>query len=289
MHHNDEDAEWINVQHRDNSEENLENSYSKDLTFYDECLDSAELAKRIILAESTVQEFIPAIRQTSHHPIHTTVGSIGRFTPCAASEDVPQSALASTRRLTRDLTEVLKATINGADWIQGEARSVMFDKAKHLLFTVGFPDGLDRGSQVESFYAAFPDVDETFFDPYLESRRLLTTRQFRGNITANFRATDVNAVYSPQEHNVNIFAALLQPPFFFNNGPASMNYGGLGQVISQEIMHAYDAAGMNTNYLNQRVDLRGTPTMKAYAEKVTCLRSSYEKVRTHISLLRNAA
>ncbi|KAK8762430.1 hypothetical protein V5799_026301 [Amblyomma americanum] len=87
MHHNDEDAEWINVQHRDNSEENLENSYSKDLTFYDECLDSAELAKRIILAESTVQEFIPAIRQTSHHPIHTTVGSIGRFTPCAASED----------------------------------------------------------------------------------------------------------------------------------------------------------------------------------------------------------
>ncbi|XP_077523542.1 neprilysin-1-like [Amblyomma americanum] len=148
------------------------------------------------------------------------------------SQFVPQSALGSAHWITTDVIEALKTKIKETEWIQGDAWCVMSDKAKYLQFTLGFPEGLSKESQVESFYADFPNVGANFFDPYLESHRLLTTREFRGNLNAKFNVTAANAAYNPVEHSVDIYAGLLQPPFFINNGPAAMNYGGLGQRSS---------------------------------------------------------
>ena len=53
----------------------------------------------------------------------------------------------------------------------------------------------------------------------------------------------VNAYYNPTKNEIVFPAAILQPPFFDENGPVALNYGGIGAVIGHEISHAFDDQG----------------------------------------------
>ncbi|KAK8770324.1 hypothetical protein V5799_013209 [Amblyomma americanum] len=120
--------------------------------------------------------------------------------------------------------------INKTYWIGDELRSMMLAKAKSLLMIVGYPEGLGNESLVEAFYAGFPDVGKKFFDPFLESHRIVTTLNIKGTIPGAFRPVASRAAYYRYQHVMVLFPGMLQPPVFINNAPAAMNYGGLGQV-----------------------------------------------------------
>lgn len=53
----------------------------------------------------------------------------------------------------------------------------------------------------------------------------------------------VNAYYDASMNNLNIPAAILQPPFFDPNAPAAVNYGAIGFVMGHEMTHAFDDQG----------------------------------------------
>lgn len=52
-----------------------------------------------------------------------------------------------------------------------------------------------------------------------------------------------NAFYDPMLNEINLPAAMLQPPFFDARADDAANYGGIGALIAHEISHAFDSTG----------------------------------------------
>ncbi|PID94458.1 MAG: peptidase M13 [Bacteroidetes bacterium] len=60
----------------------------------------------------------------------------------------------------------------------------------------------------------------------------------------------VNAYYSPNGNEIVFPAAILQPPFFFQDADDAVNYGAIGVVIGHEMTHGFDDQG-------RKYDLKG--------------------------------
>jgi len=52
--------------------------------------------------------------------------------------------------------------------------------------------------------------------------------------------TGINEFYLPNENWFAIPATITQIPFFHEEYPSAINYGGLGSVIGHEITHGFD-------------------------------------------------
>jgi putative endopeptidase len=57
------------------------------------------------------------------------------------------------------------------------------------------------------------------------------------------RPTSVNAAYNPQANNIDITAAIVQPPFYKPGADAAVNYCTIGAVIGHELTHGFDSNG----------------------------------------------
>lgn len=55
----------------------------------------------------------------------------------------------------------------------------------------------------------------------------------------------VNAFYNPNKNDIVFPAGILQPLFYSQHFPKSLNYGGIGVVIGHEITHGFDDKGNN--------------------------------------------
>jgi predicted metalloendopeptidase len=53
----------------------------------------------------------------------------------------------------------------------------------------------------------------------------------------------VNAFYSPVMNEILFPAAILQPPFFYQDIDDAMNFGGIGTFIGHELTHGFDDQG----------------------------------------------
>ncbi|XP_077523558.1 neprilysin-3-like [Amblyomma americanum] len=196
------------------------------------------------------------------------------------SNVLPASALASSRQVAMNVKAAQEDKINKTYWIGDELRSMMLAKAKSLLMIVGYPEGLGNESLVEAFYAGFPDVGKKFFDPFLESHRIVTTLNIKGTIPGAFRPVASRAAYYRYQHVMVLFPGMLQPPVFINNAPAAMNYGGLGQVAGHEMMHPFDVKNIRHDSQLNGVHINDSRAMQTYTSKLLCLRASYEQVES---------
>ena len=53
----------------------------------------------------------------------------------------------------------------------------------------------------------------------------------------------VNAAYNPLYNNIDITAAIVQPPFYLPGADAAVNYCTIGAVIGHELTHGFDSFG----------------------------------------------
>ena len=66
--------------------------------------------------------------------------------------------------------------------------------------------------------------------------------------------TDINAAYQPQANKIEICAAFLQPPFYYPDLDAAVNYGTLGAVIGHEMTHGFDSTGRHFDAMGNMTD-----------------------------------
>ncbi|XP_035829721.1 neprilysin-1 [Aplysia californica] len=85
----------------------------------------------------------------------------------------------------------------------------------------------------------------------------------------------VNAFYNPNTNDIVFPAGILQPSFYSQSYPKSLNYGGIGVVIGHEITHGFDDKGRQYDK-NGNIKLWwDDKTIEAFRKRAQCVIEQY--------------
>ncbi len=145
--------------------------------------------------------------------------------------------------LVENIRESLKERLNDLSWMGAETKVKALEKLAKIDVKIGYPDhwwtyeNTDVSNQ--------PHVLNVLNCAYAENLRVLS-RLNKDKIDRTewgMGPQTVNAYYNPLINEIVFPAAILQPPFFYENADDAVNYGGIGMVIGHEITHGFDDQG----------------------------------------------
>ncbi|WP_374382920.1 M13 family metallopeptidase, partial [Thermomonas sp.] len=154
----------------------------------------------------------------------------------------PAESKAAMETLVGNLSQALKARIEGLEWMSPETKAKAMDKWASFTPKIGYPDkwrsweGLatSRDGYVQNMLAA-----AKFNHAYEMAKIGKPVDRSEWGMSPQ----TVNAYYNPLMNEIVFPAAILQPPFFDLKADPALNYGGIGAVIGHEMLHGYDDQG----------------------------------------------
>ncbi|KAH6934191.1 hypothetical protein HPB50_021493 [Hyalomma asiaticum] len=138
-------------------------------------------------------------------------------------------------RRAQDMVDNIRATykrfLNTFSWIGDEARKTAEQRISNMAAFVGYPDNTPDSVGLNGYYEELNDSGPTrFFHDWRTALELYARRLVRDQEHVLFTSVKTNVSYFPAANAITVPAGALQPGIFYQEGPASVNYGGLGTV-----------------------------------------------------------
>ena len=188
------------------------------------------------VAKPREQEVTEAIGKTLFHPLSQLY--VRAYFPESTRRDITQ--------MVGHIKDEFALRLRGNRWLDEPTRKAALEKLSKLDVAVGYPDKWIDFSAVD----IRPD---DYFGNVQRADRFLQARALGnlGKLVVIERFDDpsgtapiaVNAGYHPQRNNVDITAAIVQPPFYVPGADAAVNYCTIGAVIGHELTHGFDNQG----------------------------------------------
>jgi putative endopeptidase len=187
-------------------------------------------------AEPREQEITQAIGQTLFHPLSRLY--VKAYFPETTRRDITE--------MVGHVKDEFALRLRANPWLDEPTRKAALEKLSRLDVAVGYPEQWVDFSGVEI------KPDDYFgnvrrIDLFLQKRRLARLGQpvvvERFDDPSGTTPISVNAAYQPQRNNVDITAAIVQPPFYVPGADAAVNYCTIGAVIGHELTHGFDSQG----------------------------------------------
>ncbi|KAB2968029.1 MAG: M13 family metallopeptidase [Thermoanaerobaculia bacterium] len=148
--------------------------------------------------------------------------------------------------MIEDVERAFEANLAGLAWMDDATRTRAVEKARKVRNKIGYPDAWRD-------YSAVVVRRDDYFGGAASAARFETARQLakvgkpvdRGEWLMVPQA--VNAYYLSTNNEIVFPAGILQPPFFDEQFPAAMNYGGVGAVMGHELTHGFDDQGRKSD------------------------------------------
>ncbi|HTS83430.1 MAG TPA: M13 family metallopeptidase [Myxococcaceae bacterium] len=151
-------------------------------------------------------------------------------------------AKARVSRMVKTIADAFVRRIDALDWMAPSTKAQAKAKVQSLYVGVGYPDKWTDWSGLE---VARDDLVGN-----VERAERFQLRQSLAELGKPVDRTHwcmlpqvVNAVNLPMRNALSFPAAILQPPYFDPDAPASTNYGAIGTTIGHEISHSFDDQG----------------------------------------------
>ncbi len=152
------------------------------------------------------------------------------------------AAKAKVQRLVENLRSALREDLETLAWMSPATRKAAQTKLAAFKYKIGYPDKwID--------YSRLTITRGPFASNMLSARQFLVWRdldKIGKPVDPNqwyMTPPTVNAYYDPSNNEIVFPAGILQPPFFSEDYPDAMNYGGIGTVMGHEITHGFDDQG----------------------------------------------
>jgi putative endopeptidase len=168
--------------------------------------------------------------------------------------------------------------IDSADWMNIKTREHAKRKVRAMGVGIGYPEGsyhytfphLSPNHLLENIYAlnfsSYKSMADRIADPNL--RKIWTKPVF-----------NVNAHYSENMNRIIFPAAILEDPFYIDQGSIGWNYGGLGATVGHEITHAFDRDGMLVDENGKKGEWYSPQDKKEYDRRAEALIKIFDKLK----------
>jgi putative endopeptidase len=175
-----------------------------------------------------------------------------------------------------DLFTAYEARLKALDWMTPATKKKALQKLHALNRKIGYPD------KWKSFAGLKVSPDDyvgniTRSNEY-EHRRAI--KKLNGPIDRGewmmFPQT-VNAYFDPSMNDIAFPAAILQAPFFDENGDDAVNYGCIGAVIGHEITHGFDDEGSKYDAKGNLKSWWTPEDQKKFEKKADVVRKQYDE------------
>ena len=191
-----------------------------------------------------------------------------------------------TRAQVTDLVGRIKAQfrkrLTTNRWLDESTRAFALDKLARMEIRVGYPDN----------WIDYSDVKirrDDYLGNVMRLNRFDMTRNLAkaGQPVVNDEfaipnatlPTTINAAYQPAANKIEMCAAFLQPPFFFPDLDAAVNYGTLGAIIGHEMTHGFDSMGRHFDAAGNLIDwwtANDSEEFEAFTNKLVAQYDRYE-------------
>ncbi|XP_058459851.1 neprilysin-1-like [Malaya genurostris] len=170
-------------------------------------------------------------------------------------------------------------------WMDDETRSVAKEKADKMNERIGYPEILTNSAELDKEYINLTISKDHFLNNILKILKWEAERNMqmlRKPVDKDKWTTEpavVNAFYNPNKNDIVFPAGILQPLFYSQHFPKSLNYGGIGVVIGHEITHGFDDKGRQFDKDGNMMQWWNNATIQAFRERTQCIIDQYSRYK----------
>lgn len=182
--------------------------------------------------------------------------------------------------MIHNLREAFNDLLNENDWMDESTRKVARVKAYAMNERIGYPDFIKNESKLNEKYEKLY-VGSDYFSNIVNTKRFEVHSamiKLRKTVDKDQWEQDpavVNAFYNPNTNDIVFPAGILQPPFYSDKFPKSLNYGGIGVVIGHEITHGFDDKGRQYDMSGNLKQWWKNETIDAFRQRAQCMIDQY--------------
>nr|CAD7394954.1 unnamed protein product [Timema cristinae] len=214
---------------------------------------------------------------------HKRLGRKGRR--LAGLVNVKPDVLFNTQETALEMIHTIREAFNELlaenHWMDDETRAVAKEKADAMNERIGYPELLTDPDELSKEYVMLNITEDQFllnilnvlrYDAYHNLQKL---RQPVNKDKWSTEPAVVNAFYNPNKNDIVFPAGILQPLFYSQHFPKSLNYGGIGVVIGHEITHGFDDKGRQFDKDGNMMQWWNNSTVRAFRERAQCIIEQY--------------
>ncbi|CAH2003353.1 unnamed protein product [Acanthoscelides obtectus] len=195
--------------------------------------------------------------------------------------DSKETALEMIHTIREAFNELLAEN----EWMDEETKKVAKQKANAMNERIGYPQMIMDKEELCKEYELLNITKHEFLKNMLDALRFEAQQNFnklRQPVDKNKWSTDpavVNAFYNPNRNDIVFPAGILQPLFYSQHFPKSLNYGGIGVVIGHEITHGFDDKGRQFDKDGNMMQWWNDKTIRAFRDRTQCMIDQYSRYK----------
>ncbi|RWS03047.1 neprilysin-2-like protein, partial [Dinothrombium tinctorium] len=202
-----------------------------------------------------------------------------RWTKCVemVNKRLGMAALEMIHSIRKAFNELLDEN----DWMDEETRKVAKEKANSMNERIGYPEILTNSVDVSKEYHSLQVYEDQFLFSIFNLLKFEATKNLKklrepvNKDRWNTEPAVVNAFYNPNKNDIVFPAGILQPLFYSQQFPKSLNYGGIGVVIGHEITHGFDDKGRQYDKDGNLKQWWNNATIERFRERAQCIIDQY--------------
>nr|CAB3240559.1 endothelin-converting enzyme 1 [Phallusia mammillata] len=188
----------------------------------------------------------------------------------------------SAEEMVKDIKAAFNRSLKQVEWMDAHTKVRAAEKAEAVEDMIGFPDNILNVTYVDQEYVELNITsNQTYFEQQQNFIKYINIRQIkelRCPVERNewsMTPPTVNAYYSPTKNVIVFPAGILQPPFYNNHYPLSINFGGIGIVVGHELTHGFDDQGRQYDLHGNLRNWWEQSTLDHFKKKAKCMVDQY--------------
>ncbi|XP_017206531.1 endothelin-converting enzyme 2b isoform X2 [Danio rerio] len=191
------------------------------------------------------------------------------------------SVITQAEGMINEIRTAFKGALDDLKWMDEQTRQAAKDKADAIYDMIGFPDFILDSKELDDVYDGYEVTEDNFFQNMINfynfSARVMADQLRKPPNRDQWSMTPptVNAYYMPTKNGIVFPAGILQAPFYAQDHPKALNFGGIGVVMGHELTHAFDDQGREYDKDGNLRSWWQNSSVEAFKNRTECMVDQY--------------